>query len=39
MPTFSSTIHQMSWLKLLSVGSGADAASDAPAWIIPASSA
>ena len=40
--TFSSTIHQMSWLKSLSVGSAAGAASTCgspPACIIPASSA
>jgi hypothetical protein len=40
--TFSSTIHQMSWLKSLSVGSVAGAAStcrSTPASVIPASSA
>ena len=41
MPTLSSTIHQMSWLKSLSVGSAAGAASacgSVPRAIIPASS-
>ena len=41
MPTLSSTIHQMSWLKSLSVGLAAGAASacgSVPSSIIPASS-
>ena len=42
MPTLSSTIHQMSWLKSLSVGFAAGAAStcgSADLAVIPASSA
>ena len=39
MPTLSSTIHQMSWLKSLSVGSAASACGSVPSRLIPASSA